>query len=72
MKTVRAMPTTEWRQLALDLANVAAELVTVARAAGDGWRMDPLVRGMLNNNANGVSEIVDRVLAADRGNGKEC
>ncbi len=57
--------TTDWRELALDLANVASELATVAQAvASDSWRVDPLVRGMLNNNAQGVVEIVERVREA--------
>lgn len=53
--------TTDWRALALELANVAAELVTVARAAGDGWRVDPLVRGMLRNGCEAVDELLARV-----------
>lgn len=53
--------TTDWRELALELANVASELVTVARAAGDGWRVDPLVRGMLRNGCEAVDELVARV-----------
>lgn len=55
--------TTDWRELALELANVASELVTVARAAADdsGWRVDPLVRGMLRNGCESVDEMVARV-----------
>ena len=56
---------TNWRELALELANVSAELVTVTEAAaGGGWNVDPLVRGMLTSNATGVSEVVARVLEA--------
>jgi hypothetical protein len=56
---------TDWRELALDLANVAAELATVARSAAlDSWHVAPLVRGMLNNNAAGVMEAVERVREA--------
>ena len=46
------------------MANAAAELVTVAGGAGEGWRLDPLVRGMLKNNATAVAELVDRVREA--------
>ncbi len=55
--------TTDWRELALELANVASELVTVARAAADdsGWRVDPLVRGMLRNGCEALDEMVARV-----------
>ena len=56
---------TNWRELALELANVSAELVTVTEAAAaGGWRVDPLVRGMLTSNTTGVSEVVARVLEA--------
>lgn len=57
----------DWRELALELANVAAELVTVAQAAaGERCRVDPLVRGMLHNNAASVSEMVERVREANQ------
>jgi hypothetical protein len=56
--------TTDWRALAVELADVAAELVTVSRAVSSGWRVDPLVCGMLNNNALAVGELVERVNAA--------
>jgi len=56
--------TTDWRELALDLANVASELATVANVAADGAGGDPWVCGMLRNNAAGVVEIVERVREA--------
>lgn len=59
--------TTDWRTLALELADVAAELVTVSRAVSSGWRVDPLVCGMLNNNALAVAELVERVNGARAG-----
>jgi hypothetical protein len=64
MKTANEHTKTDWRELALELANVASELVTVANAAGDGWRVDPLVRGMLHNNCEAVDELVSRVRRA--------
>lgn len=59
----------EWRELALDLANVAAELATVAHAAGaegGGWRMDPLIAGALVNHSTAVLDIVKRVTEANQ------
>jgi hypothetical protein len=54
---------TDWRDLACELANVSAELVTLARAASDD-RPGDFIHGMLGNNANGVSAVVDKVVAA--------
>lgn len=58
--------TTDWRELALELANVSAELVTVARA-GASEPGDPgeWFRGLLNNHANDVAALVDRVREAN-------
>lgn len=54
--------TTDWREYALELANVAAELVTVAESVSTGgWDIPPLVRGMLNTNAAVVAEVLERV-----------
>lgn len=72
------MNTTDWRATALHLANVAAELVTVARAVADAPRepgADPddatelvhverMVAGMLCTNATAVAEAVAEVRAA--------
>jgi hypothetical protein len=58
--------TTEWRELALELANVASELVTVARAgASDPGDPGEWFRGLLNNHANDVAAIVDRIREAN-------
>ena len=54
---------TDWRDLACELANVSAELVTVARAvAGD--QPGDFIHGALGNNAEGVAAVVDKVVAA--------
>jgi hypothetical protein len=49
--------------LACELANVSAELVTLARAVSDD-RPGDFVHGMLGNNAHEVSAVVDKVVAA--------
>ncbi len=54
---------TDWRDLACELANVSAELVTLARAVSDD-RPGDFVHGMLGNNAHEVSAVVDKVVAA--------
>ena len=54
---------TDWRDLACELANVSAELVTLARAVSDD-RPDDLILASLGNNATGVSAVVDKVVAA--------
>lgn len=59
---------TKWRgmsALALELANVSAELVTVARAvASEPGEPGEWGRGLLNNHANEVARLVDRVREA--------
>ena len=55
--------TTDWRDLACELANVSAELVTVARAVADD-RPGDFIHGALGNNAEGVNAVVDKVVAA--------
>jgi hypothetical protein len=58
--------TDEWRELAEELANVASELVTVARAvAGD--TTDDWARHILTNHADGVAEVVERMACAPGG-----
>jgi hypothetical protein len=52
--------------LALELANVSAELVTVARAVASGpGEPDEWGRGFLNNHANDVAALVERVREAN-------
>ena len=59
---------TDWRDLACELANVSAELVTVARAVADD-RPGDFIHGALGNNAEGVNAVVDKVVAACRREG---
>ena len=54
---------TDWRDLACELANVSAELVTLARAVADD-RPGDFIHGALGNNAEGVNAVVDKVVAA--------
>ena len=54
---------TDWRDLACELANVSAELVTLARAVADE-RPGDFIHGALGNNAEGVNMVVDKVVAA--------
>ena len=53
----------DWRELACELANASAELVTVARAVAAD-RPGDFIHGALGNNANGVAVVVDKVVAA--------
>jgi hypothetical protein len=54
---------TDWRDLACELANVSAELVTLARAVADE-RPGDFIHGALGNHAEGVNAVVDKVVAA--------
>lgn len=56
--------TTEWRELALQLANVASELVTVARAVANAGDDNDALVWALGNNAAEVAKVVDRIREA--------
>ena len=59
----QAVAETDWRDLACELANVSAELVTLARAVSDD-RPGDFIHGALGNHAEGVNAVVDKVVAA--------
>lgn len=53
--------TTDWRRLALELAERADELVKATKAVQRGWGMAPLAGGMLHANTERVEEVLRRV-----------
>lgn len=60
--------TTDWRVLAVELAEVAAELVTVANGVEDAAAVPPIdawLVGMMKNNAAEVLRVVDRIREAN-------
>lgn len=64
--TVAQQKAQDTTALALELANVSAELVTVARAvASEPGEPGEWGRGLLNNHANEVARLVERVLEAN-------
>jgi len=58
MKTKRR---NKWREACLSLANVASELVTVAKGLAEDHR-DPWAKGLLQNHAQGVADEIVKVV----------
>ena len=64
-RAYRGTDTADWRDIACELANVAAEMVTVARVVADA-RPNDFTHALLGNAAAGVERVVERVELAAR------